>query len=552
MMNRFSRVYPQRWSQIVLLAGFCLIFFFVNLNQWDLWNPDEPRYAEVAREMVNGGDWVLMHNNGNMYTDKPPLFFWMVAFSSFLTGGFTSFSARFPSAFFGTLTVLLTFLLGKRTYSSRTGLLAGLILATAGEFTYLSTRANIDATLALFTTASLFCFWEWNRSRTEGGGTELNRGRKRWIYGFYAAMSFATMTKGPVGFVLPLLVAVVFLLSHRDWKSRLKGIRLVSGLALMMGLVLCWYLPAVLKGGREYLDATLFKHSIDRFSTGWSHVKPFYYYLINFPLGFLPWVIFLPGAVVYGFSRELIGKKREFLFLLTWFVVIFVFFSISKGKRSLYLLPLYPAAAVMVGKLVEDIISHQMERFRREWIRYPLYVLIGLLAAGGPVLLWIVSKQFPLFLSSSVPLAVLLTGGGVALFFLNRSHRHGPVFFLIVAIVASGFFYTQRVIFPLVNPLKSARFISQEVTSRMKPGDKVAVYGGFGTGPYNFYTGVVPIIEVEKKGQLSALMNSPDRVFCFIKHRDYASLVRSEGEASLKQVGRQNVGGDDIVLISNR
>jgi len=104
---------PQPWAQFALLLAFCLVIYFVNLGQWDLWNPDEPRYAEVSREMVNGGDWILMHRNGALYTDKPPLFFWAVAFSTFLWGGFTPFAVRFPAALFGTLTVLLTFFIGK-------------------------------------------------------------------------------------------------------------------------------------------------------------------------------------------------------------------------------------------------------------------------------------------------------------------------------------------------------------------------------------------------------------------------------------------------------
>ncbi|RPJ06635.1 MAG: glycosyltransferase family 39 protein, partial [Deltaproteobacteria bacterium] len=95
-----KNISPQRVPFLFLL-GFCFLLFFANLGQWDLWNPDEPRYAQVSREMVNRGDWVLMHFNGEIYPDKPPLFFWLVAFSSCLWNGFHSFSVRFPSAFFG-------------------------------------------------------------------------------------------------------------------------------------------------------------------------------------------------------------------------------------------------------------------------------------------------------------------------------------------------------------------------------------------------------------------------------------------------------------------
>ncbi|MDO9351075.1 MAG: glycosyltransferase family 39 protein, partial [Deltaproteobacteria bacterium] len=131
MKNQLFHIYHQKWTQFALLLGFCFVLFFLNLGRWDLWNPDEPRYAQVAREMVDGGDWILMHFNGKMYADKPPLFFWLIALSSALWGGLTSFSVRFPSAVFGTLTILLTFLIGRHLYSSRTGFLAGLILVTS-------------------------------------------------------------------------------------------------------------------------------------------------------------------------------------------------------------------------------------------------------------------------------------------------------------------------------------------------------------------------------------------------------------------------------------
>jgi len=285
-----------RWSwmessrnQVVFLFVLCLMLYFVNLGRWDLWNPDEPRYGQVAREIVQGGDWVLMHSNGKMYTDKPPLFFWLVAFSSFLWSGFHSFSVRFPSALFGTLTVILTFFLGRSLGSSRCGFFSGLILATSFEFAYLATRGNIDATLTFFSTTSLFCFFRWYLDLKNPQGF-----RSRLIYGFYGSMALATLAKGPVGFLLPLLVVLIFLAHRRAWAA-LKKMRLFTGMLLFLAMVLAWYLPAVWKGGPIYLSETLFRHTIDRYSTGWSHVRPFYYYFLNFPVEFLPWVLFLRG-----------------------------------------------------------------------------------------------------------------------------------------------------------------------------------------------------------------------------------------------------------------
>ena len=574
MENQYSKIYPQKWAQILFLLGFCFIIYFVNLGRWDLWNPDEPRYAQVAKEMVNGGDWVLMHYNGKNYGNKPPLFFWLIALSSFLWQGFTSFSVRFPPALFGTLTVFLTFLIGKDLYSSRTGFLSGLILATSVEFAYISIRADTDSTLTFFTTASLFCFLRWyqhspsplsslpveEKEGMRGGWIKKESGRNLLIYGFYIGMALATLVKGPVGFILPFLVSLIYLAAQRDWKG-IKRMKLLPGMLLMMIIVLLWYVPAIWKGGKDFLNQTLMVHTIDRFAAGWSKVRPFYYYLYNFPADFMPWVLFLPTALVYGYSSEVFKKRKEFLFLLVWFVVIFLFFSLSKGKRPLYLLPLYPAASLMIGKLWDDFISVRMEQFRHEWISVPLFGLMGLFFVAGiaiPFIPGVVSKKIPDYLPYLsyfpylLPLAFLTVGGSLVLFVLYRFKNYGAILFLIIGMMGAGFFYTSRAIFPLVNPYKSARYICQEIKARILPDERLGIFGDLGTGPYNFYTGIVPILELEKKEDLFYFLQSSERVFCLLKFRDFSSFQTMEGWPNVQLIARRKVGNNDVSLISNR
>jgi len=541
---------PQPWAQVALLLGLCFIIYFLNLGQWDLWNPDEPRYAQVSREMVNGGDWILMYRNGGLYTDKPPLFFWAIAISSFLLQGLSPFAVRLPSALFGTLTVLLTFFIGKRLYSSRTGFLSGLILATSVQFAHLSTRGNIDTTLTFFTTASILCFLRWYPHRQEGEASPARMGGLAF-YGYYGSMALATLAKGPVGFILPLAVTLLFLLVQKEWKG-IKKMRLLPGVLLFMVVILAWYLPAVLKGGEYYLNQTLLHHSFDRFARGSSHTRSIYYYLYNFPADFLPWIIFLPAAMIYGFTRAMTAKRKEFLFLMVWFVFIFLFFTLSKGKRGLYFLPLFPAASLMIGKLWEDLISFSVKHLRHEWITIPLYGLMGVMLVAGVALPWVISAKLPLYFSYSLPVAFCLVGVSVSLYLFNRSRYYGAIFLLIVGVMVGGFFYTLRVVFPLVNPHKSARFICQEITSRMQPGDKIALYGDFEPAPYNFYTGIVPIQIFEEKEAFSHFLRSQERVFCLLRFRDFLNFQRSESRPEFELILRRRVGDRELALISNR
>ena len=550
MKGKYSRIYPQKWVQIGILIGICFVLYFLNLHRWDLWNPDEPRYGQVAKEMVNRGDWVLMHYNGNVYPDKPPLFFWAVAISSFFRQGFTSFSVRFPSALFGTLTVLLTFLIGKRFYSSRVGFLSGLILATSLEFAYLSTRANIDTMLTFFTTGSLYFFSKWYGDR-EGKGKEGGKAGDFSIYGFYVGMALATLAKGPVGLILPLVVGLLYLATLKDWKA-MREMRLLTGMLLFFGIVLSWYLPAVIRGGEDYLHATLLRQTIERYSEGWSKPRPIYYYLYNFPFDFLPWIFFLPGAIVYGYSRKRFEKRKEFFFLILWFFLIFLFFSLSKGKRGLYLLPLYPAVSLLVGKLWDDLIFTPMEHLSHHWISFPLYGLMGLTLVGGAAIPWAVSMKYPSYLPYSLPIAFLMVGSSLAMLVLYRFKDYGTIFVLILGMMAGSFFYTSRVLFPTINPYKSVRFISREITSRMLPGEKLGVYGRVGAAPYNFYTGVVPILEVNTPEELLDFLKSPERVFCVIPIHDFSQFEQREGGPKVQLIARRNTGNLDHVLISNK
>lgn len=576
--EKFKGLFQQPGVQIFVLSAFCVLLFTVGVGRWDLWDPDEPRYAQVAKEMVtNSGDWILMHLNGKVYGDKPPLFFWLIALSSYLWGGFTSFAVRFPPALFGTLTVLITYLIGKSLYSSRTGFLSGLILATSFEFAYLSTRGNIDTTLTFFTTASILSFLLWTQ-RIKQEKTSEDRMGGLQFFGFYIGMGLATLAKGPVGFILPLLVSLVFLAVQKDWKG-IKRMRLLPGMLLFFVVVLSWYLPAIVSGGKAYIEETLLKQTVNRYAEGWSHGHPFYYYFLTFPANFLPWTLSLPGVILFTLSKRKEGIGREFLFLLVWFASIFLFFSFSKGKREIYLLPLYPAVAIMVGYFWDSYISNPNRDLKSEpWISLPVYVLAVLpflaaivlhlipVVAGfsidphtskliGPILKG--ARTGAKYLSyvpynSYAPFLFVLIGLSLSLPLAYRLKRKGVVFLLIVITVGIAFFCITRFVFPKIDSYKSARYLAQEIKQVMKPGDKLGMYGGFAVGPYNFYTGIVPIVDIESDEEMAGFFRSKERVFCLIQNHEYETLKKKELGVPLYFITRRKVGSKDIILVSNQ
>jgi hypothetical protein len=288
--------------------------------------------------------------------------------------------------------------------------------------------------------------------------------------------------------------------------------------------------------------------------------------------------LFLPGVISIALSKRKEGIGRGFLFLLVWFVSIFLFFSFSKGKREIYLLPLYPAASLMVGNLWDNYISNLNRNLKREvWVSVPVYILAAFFFFMGIILYLIplvagfpINPSTPKFLGailkgarlgikylSYVPyrsfaaFIIFLLGSGILLALSQRLRHKLTVFLLIVVIVGIGFFYGTRFIFPLLDPYKSARFLSLEIQQIMKPGDKLAMYGGFAIGPYNFYTGIVPILDIESEQDLLNFFSSKERGFCLIQNHEYEAL-KKDLRIPLHLVTRRKVGNKDILLTSNQ
>jgi hypothetical protein len=390
-------------------------------------------------------------------------------------------------------------------------------------------------------------------------------------------MALATLAKGPVGFIIPLLVSLIYLAVQKDWKG-IRKMRLMRGMLLFLVIVLLWYLPAVISGGKAYLQETLFKHTVDAYTKGWTHVQPFYYYFLNFPVDFLPWTLFLPALIYFKISTRKEGIGREFLFVLVWFVSIFLFFSFSKGKRPIYLLPLYPAASVMVANFWDHYISNPNQESKKDaWVSLPIFLIVILLFVTGiglfsvPVVAHLsvdhTSKLIGAILKgaragekylsyvpfwSYAPFVFVLLGLGILLLVAQRLKRRSTVFVLIVLTIGITFFYGTRFIFPKVDPYKSARFLSEEVQGVMKPGDKLGMYGGFAVGPYNFYTGIVPIVDIESDEEMLTFFRSKERVFCLIQNREYEGLKNKDLGIPLHLITRRKVGSKEIVLVSNQ
>jgi 4-amino-4-deoxy-L-arabinose transferase-like glycosyltransferase len=222
---------PSRKGDLLALAALALVLFLPALGERALWNPDEGRYAEVAREMRVLGEWALPHLNGEVYAQKPPLLFWAMNLASLVTGGLNEHAARLPSALAALAAMLLTYRIGRRFFGRRAGLLSAVALATSVKILWQGRFGQIDMLLTALVAAGV---WFWVRGYTEE--------RPRLYLLFFLFAGLATLAKGPVGLLPPLLSAVAFVLVMRE-PGELRKMHIGLGLAIWAFLDLVACLP---------------------------------------------------------------------------------------------------------------------------------------------------------------------------------------------------------------------------------------------------------------------------------------------------------------------
>ncbi len=340
----------------MLLLGVLFLFGF-GLDRTDLWAPDEPRYGAIAEELRSfrhGMEGlVLLHLNGTPYTQKPPLYFWFAAGLGAPFGRVDETIARLPSAIAGFSSIVLSVWIGTLLFRrTMPAILAAGVLATSFRFAFSARRAQLDVLLTAFELGAIGLFLHLD---AKPGGLEQARRSPGAIAGLHACLGAAALVKGPVGW-LPLLVFAAFL----AWEGRLTAFRAIAPVwawLFSLGPVALWITSAIALAPSGFADAAVVDNLLGRFFSGTAHVRPFHYFLLQLPLDFLPWSLLLPFALPVLWRRtrsETESTETKALsrssarFLLSWILVPFVFFSLSAGKRGLYLLPIFPALAMSV------------------------------------------------------------------------------------------------------------------------------------------------------------------------------------------------------------
>lgn len=319
------------WGYFFWLTLVAMPLLFYRLGSPGLMDPDEGRYAEIAREMLALKDWLVPHLNFLPYLEKPPLAYWLTALS-FQALGFSEFAARLPAALSALGGVFLTYFLGKAVWGGRTGFWAALILATCSGYVILGRLTILDMPLTFFLSLGLAL-----------GYLAYSRARRRLLVGAYLALGLAVLIKGPVALVLAGLIWGLWTLLDR--RHSLTFWLHPGGLVLLGAIILPWFILVAAKHP-EFPRYFLWEHHVKRFVAGSIHAKPLFYYGPVLLGLMLPWIWLLPWALLRVRPTAHPGR----LFLLLWAGVIVAFFSFSGGKLAPYILPALVPLALLLGE----------------------------------------------------------------------------------------------------------------------------------------------------------------------------------------------------------
>lgn len=439
------------------------ILWFANLDYRHLAQPDEGRYAEIPREMLASGDWLTPRLNGFKYFEKPALQYWATA-TAFRLFGEHEWSARLWNALTGFLGIVLVCFAGWRVFGARAGLYAGLVLGSSLLYVLAGHVITLDMGVTFFMTLGLAGFLLAQQPAASA------RENRLWMHVAWAALALAVLSKGLIGLVLPGATLVIYTLIQRDW-ALWKRLHLVSGLALFAAISAPWFIAVTLTNPEFFGFFFIYEHFGRFLDMHHGRYQPWWSFVPILLAGILPWLTLMPDALVRAWKPDHTDKSafQPKRFLLIWIVFIYVFFTLSNSKLPFYILPIFPALAMLMGQRLTQISGSVLF-----WHSTLIALLAATSLAFAPWVARLGSPETPQALYAayapwiSAAAAVWLLGTLVSLYlFQLESVRRGITVIalsslLAVQLLASGF--------EALSPSYSAYRIAGQVKPYLKPG----------------------------------------------------------------------------------
>lgn len=531
----------REWKYLLLPIAVATALFVPSIGQRIIYHSDEARFALLARGIVEGGHWLVPFLEGEAHMEKPPLFVWAIALLSLLGGRVTELTSALPSALSGIGGVAGTFVLGRRLFGARAGLLASLVLATSPGYFYHARIVFADMTVALFVLWSAWAFWR---------AVESPRSPPRFMALFYLFVGLAFSAKGPTG-LMPILAFGAFLLSEQGW-SGLRTFRPVMGIGILALVSAPWAIPFALhRGETHYVESVLFKDYLWWYFGQWESLWDVFF-IIDPLATMLPWSLLLPIAIREGYLRtEEGGTRRKFRFLLFWGLAYAVVLTVMANKRTRYFLPVYPAIALMVGWLWDQWAEGKIRVSSRlcGWISGGLGTAAALLLLFPLPFTRYAAGFVPSGLDQKLVLAGLLVAGGMLGGMALRAERVVTGFSVLCLTMGLVLFYHQtRIFIPQYNQAYDIKDFSRKVLLRVRPEDPLFAFR-YRNLSYDYYLRR-PVREIQDPKALDNLVSEDRPVFFLVEERGWRKFQAAAG-ARWSVVERASFGGRVVVLATN-
>jgi 4-amino-4-deoxy-L-arabinose transferase-like glycosyltransferase len=422
-----ARLHPtmlasHRSLRLAVYAILAAILYLPALGQPALWEPDEGRYAEIAREMVVSDDYVTPRDNFELYFEKPPLVYWAEA-AAIKIFGVNEFAVRLPAALFSIGQVVVTAALAEAMLGATAGFLAAVALALSPLFFSLARFATLDPALAFFLTAALAAFYAASRR-----DSFALRSARRWMLTTSAMVALGTLAKGPVALLLGVAIVFIWLALERRL-AEIRRMPLVLFALIYCAIVAPWFVLMELRNP-GFLNFFFIHEHLQRYVSSNEHGWGPWFFIPIVVGGTWPWIFFAPLG--WSSMRRDNGSesppnqhRSAASFLAIWFAVIFVFFSIPRSKLGTYILPALPPLAIFAGYGLSRLFSIAVISRRRLLAGFAIANMIFALAAlifFGVVL----RKVNPAFALDGFLVSFIVAGGGILMYALGRDSSRVP------------------------------------------------------------------------------------------------------------------------------
>ncbi len=528
-----------RWLRLALIAGAALLLYLPGLGRPALWEPDEGRYAEIAREMYLSGDYVTPRNDQVRYFEKPPLVYWAEAGCLALFGP-GEFAVRLPAALFSAGEVAVTAALAEVMFGPQAAILSAVALGLSPLAAGFARFATLDPALSFFMTAALACFYLAARARGFAGGAA-----RRWLIAAAAMLALGTLAKGPVALVLGGAIALGWLVAEGRGRE-IPRIPWISLALVYCAIVTPWFVLAA-ERNPGFLRFFFVHEHLQRYLVNTEHGWGPWFFVPVAVGGTWPWFFFVPFGVGSLARKE--GGRPALRFLLIWFLLIFGFFSIPRAKLGSYILPALPALAILSGFGLARLWTAGADTVHRRlrWF-LALNSALALAAAAGAIALgagWFAAVRPGRGLAHGLAadglmLAVLLGAAGALAFALNRFGRRPAASVTVLAlgmVLIMGIAARAR---QHAAPLSTYRNLARSAARYLRPGCVLASYR-HNVQSLPFYTGFREAL-VAYRGELAPFGGSPDASPSFIStDQELAALWRRPGACVVVAVNRRDL-----------